>query len=403
MSDFLKKASSKISKLSPEQIERLLDEAASKNSVFNSIIESLSIGLVIVDIDCCVLKINKAAQRLLFRACKVEKGTFLFSVLEDEKICAFLKETLDSKKTNVSREFSIDSHGKIHFVNISVMPFLGQAESADDFSASQIIGSIISIDDITEKREQEILMHRMESLASLTTLAASVAHEIKNPLGAISIHIQLLQKVIKKAREKDGKLPQEKFMENYLDVVNEEIAALNKIVMDFLFAVRPVHSSMELLDPDSIIEKTAGFFAPEFEQKKLSLNLELSSKKQDLLIDAKLFREVLVNLFQNAAAAMKDGGTLTVTSEYDFEKYTLIVRDTGCGMSEEVSSKIFEPYFTTKADGTGLGLTMVYKIIKEFRGDITVESRPGLGTAFKISLPVPQQKTMLLCHEESKK
>ncbi|MBO4404485.1 MAG: PAS domain-containing protein [Treponema sp.] len=393
MSDFLKKASSKISKLSPDQIERLLDEVSSKNSVLSSVMESLPTGIAICDNNLFLIKANKAASRLLFGSRKTESETPLCDLIEEKKISHFLMEAFEKRKTNVSSEFSVEVHGKTRFINVTMNPFV---QNLGESSSGKIMGVTVTVEDITEKRTQEILMRRMENLAGLTTLAASVAHEIKNPLGAISIHIQLLQKAVKKAREKDGLLPDKKFLENYLDVVNEEIENLNKIVLDFLFAVRPVHASFELLDPDEIIKKTAEFFKPEFAQKGVSIVQSLSEQKSTLLIDGKLFKEVLINLMKNALYAMEKGGQLTLSSSVEGEKYILLVKDTGCGMDTETASKIFEPYFTTKADGTGLGLTMVYKIIKEFNGDISASSVKDEGTVFTVTLPVPQKKTMLL-------
>ncbi|MDD7015263.1 MAG: ATP-binding protein [Treponema sp.] len=398
MSEFVKKVQSKISKLSTEQLELLFDSINSKNSMFSSIIESLSTGLVIVDTKWRIFQKNKAADRLLFlnrRIYDLSENLFVWELVEDENIADFLKSCCDENKTNLSEEFSISNGEKIQFVTISVLPLVTRLE--ENSNSMEIEGSIITIDDITEKRKQEIILHRMESLASLTNLAASVAHEIKNPLGAISIHIQLLQKTIKKAREKDGLLPQPKFLENYLDVVNEEIENLNKIVLDFLFAVRPVQADMELIECDSLIKRTVDFFIPEFESKNIKVETDFNCEKLRLLIDEKLFKEVLVNLFQNAIAAMKEkNGILSVKTYAKNEKYILSIKDNGCGMTEDVSSRIFEPYYTTKADGTGLGLTKVYKVIKEFRGDITVKSDVGKGTVFYIAIPVPQKNTMLL-------
>ena len=240
----------------------------------------------------------------------------------------------------------------------------------------------------------------MDSLQSLTNLAASVAHEIKNPLGAISIHIQLLQKAVKKCRSGDGNLPDEKFMEKYLEVVNEEIDNLNRIVMDFLFAVRPVKSQLILSNPDDVIGKTVEFFRPELEDNKISLDVELC-KETRLLIDEKLLREVIVNLIQNAKAAVlsrvdEDGARVVVKSFVKQDNYILTVADNGCGMDNDTCDHVFEPYYTTKSNGTGLGLTTVYKIIKEFRGEISVTSELKRGTVFTVSLPVPQKSTMLL-------
>ena len=115
-----------------------------------------------------------------------------------------------------------------------------------------------------------------------------------------------------------------------------------------------------------------------------------------ILLDEKLFKQVLINLVQNAIVAMPDGGELFLSTRITGDKYLISVADTGIGMNSETVSRIFEPYFTTKATGTGLGLTMVYKVIKEFGGDIEVESYEGKGTIFTISLPIPQKEKHLL-------
>lgn len=396
MTDFVKKVSEKIPKLSTEQVGMLLNSLRSENDTLVSILESLSTGLIIVDNDWHTILVNKAAERnipLSVRARDKNETIPIWELIDDTSIADFLKKSAEKQNTNTGEEFSIANDDKVKFVMLSLIPLV---------TGETIGGTIISVNDITERRKQEILIHRMESLASLTNLAASVAHEIKNPLGAISIHIQLLQKAIKKSRETDGMLPDEKFMEKYLSVVNEEIDNLNKIVLDFLFAVRPVQTNLELLEPDSIIEKTMDFFMPEFESKSIKTDVNLCKNSPRLLIDQKLLREVLVNLVQNALAAMvsryqnNSGGKLVVRSLVKSEKYILTVADNGTGMDEKTSERIFEPYYTTKADGTGLGLTMVYKIIKEFRGDINVKSVEGKGTVFTISIPVPQSGTMLL-------
>jgi signal transduction histidine kinase len=271
----------------------------------------------------------------------------------------------------------------------------------------KIIGTIIKIDDMTEKFNQELLLHRMESLAGLTSLAANVAHEIKNPLGSISIHIQLIQKALAKAREINT-LPEEKYAEKYLDIINEEIERLNKIIVDFLLAVRPVHPELSLKNPDMLVKNYVEFLLPELENKHIRLNLSLNALERDtsprVMLDDKLFRQVILNLVKNSIAAMKNEsqgmrGTISIFSAIKNDRYILTVSDTGTGMNEKTLAHIFEPYFTTRIDGTGLGLTMVYKIIKEFFGDINVTSKEGEGTAFVISLPVHRQHQKLLAYE----
>ena len=403
MSNFNTRISEKISKLSDSQIQGLFEAMSADNQMLNSIIQSLTSGIRIVNNDWVPVHLNKAVDRfVLFSTDPMDANAekiSLSEIVKDEDIAAFFKDCKDLNKTNVSQEFTISNNGgSVRFITITVTPFLSNEELA---------GNIIIFRDITEKRNQEILLHRMESLASLTNLAASVAHEIKNPLGAISIHIQLLQKAIAKARGKDNQIPDKKFVENYLDIVNEEIDNLNKIVVDFLFAVRPVSANLELLHPNQIIEKLLDFLKPEYDKEKIGIEVELCKEDIRLLLDEKLFREVIVNLSQNAIYAINENkkikdGCLKIKTYIKDDRYHLEISDNGCGMTEEKLSRIFEPYYTTKATGTGLGLTMVYKIIKEFSGDINVESELNKGTTFFISIPVPQLDRRLLSFDGEK-
>ena len=408
MQTFSKRVSQKIEKLSPAQIQTLVKDLTEGSELFSSIFQSLSVGLIIVDKDWMLVEINKAAERYLPFSMHPDdpraEEKRIWEIIDDADIASFLENCCTSDKTNVSDEYTLTtSGGSVRFLDISVMPLVRNQE---------LVGSIVTIDDVTEKRNQEILLHRMETLAGLTNLAAGVAHEIKNPLGAISIHIQLMQKAIRKKREGDGKLPDPKFAENYLEIVNQEIARLNKIVVDFLMAVRPISAQLELVQPNALLQQFVSFFRPEFNAKHIALVTKFCDDSPRLLLDQKLVHEVIVNLAQNALAAITErcpdlseekfsscSGRLSITTEIRDEHYILHFSDNGSGMSEETVSHIFEPYFTTKANGTGLGLAMAYKIIKEFSGDIRVKSKKGEGTEFIISLPVPQKDKRLLTYK----
>ncbi len=399
MQEFSKRVSQKVSKLSDLQIKNLLDELSESSDMLDSIFQSIPTGLLIVsnsESNFRILKVNKAAERYIpFKLNPREtaaESVPVWNTISDSDISGFLKATFESKKTNVSDEFSVRSSGGIRFVDISISPFARKNE---------LVGSIVRIEDVTEKRNQEILLHRMEAMAGLTNIAANVAHEIKNPLGAISIHIQLIQKAVKKSRERDGLLPDPKFVENYLDVVNSEIDRLNKIVVDFLMAVRPISVNLELVNPNSLLEAFVEFFKPEFTAKNVVLESDFCRNAPRILIDPKLFREVIVNFAQNSLAAIQNrftgsGGRISIQTRISDGKFVLRFSDNGSGMDNEVCARVFEPYFTTKANGTGLGMAMSYKIIKEFSGDIEVSSALGEGTEFVVTLPVPQQDRRLL-------
>ncbi len=407
MNNYVKRISQKVDKLSKEQILELFDDVIDENKSYKSIIDSLSSGILILDNKFILQRNNTIAEsRLPFkgRLADAKKSEYpIWTYIDDEDIASFLENCAKKQITNSSEEFStITSGGSIRFVSITISPLVHEYK---------FNGSIIIIRDITEKKNQEVLMHRMENLANLTNLAAGMAHEIKNPLGAISIHIQLIQKAIKKARENQDVLPGKKFVEDHIDVVNEEIEHLNKLVMDFLTAVRPVKATLELKDPDKILSDLVVFLKPEFNKSGIKMNFDPSGKSQRIMLDEKLFREVFINLSQNSLAAIKAKypeckenscinenvePMFSIQSSLEDNKIVIKISDNGCGMSEETLSKIFEPYYTTKANGTGLGMTMVYKIVKEFSGDILVDSTENVGTTFTLSFPIPQKDTKLL-------
>lgn len=410
MQDFTNRVYEKLSKLSESQIERIFKDLKSQNSIYKSIFESLATGLVTVDKNWHLIEMNKAAERLLpilsnLKDTQIENEQF-FNLIEDKDISLFFKDCFDKNKTNISDTYTHKtSGGSVRFIEVSVSPFVSDCE---------ITGSIILIEDVTQKRNQEVLLHRMETMAGLTNLAASVAHEIKNPLGAISIHIQLLQKTIKRKRESDGFLPEPKFLENYLDVVNQEIDRLNKIVVDFLLAVRPISAEFSLVKINDFLNNFVQFITPEFNENKIKIETSFTKENPKLCIDEKLFRDVLVNLAQNSLAAILERhgkaiknnpfeevffGHIKILSEIKNDRFILHFIDNGSGMSSEVQNHIFEPYFTTKANGTGLGLAMTYKVIKEFSGDISLQSTLGEGTEFIINLPIPQTHQKLLGHK----
>jgi len=402
MQEFSKRVSQKLSKLSENQIQDIVEAISAQNEMVDSIFQSLSTGLIIVDEKFHITKINKAAERYLPFSAHPEKSEnlFVWDIVDDDEISKFLKTNFETEKTNVSDEFTTaTSGGSIRFLDISISPLVHR---------KCLCGSIIRVEDVTEKRNQEIRLHRMEAMASLTNIAASVAHEIKNPLGAISIHIQLIQKAIKKRREADGMLPDPKFAEHYLDVVNQEIDNLNKIVVDFLMAVRPISAQLALVNPNNLLEQFVSFFKPEFTEKNIMVESDFCKDCPRILIDEKLFREVIVNLAQNSLAAITKRieefnslvpGLIQISTKVKDEMFVLRFRDNGSGMDEQTAARVFEPYFTTKANGTGLGMAMSYKIIKEFSGDISVKSVIGEGTEFTISIPVPQKDKRLLTYK----
>ncbi len=378
----MERALAKLPRLNADQLRGLLRDLAGENGTMEAALDSMLDGIVVCGLDHYPTICNKSAERMLRLAGPDPTERPLWASVEDEDLAAFLRTTLESEETVLDREFGLDYKGATRLVAVSVSSLV---------SGGRISGALIHLEDITDKRRKEAQLRRAESLASLTTLAAGVAHEIKNPLGSISIHIQL----IKKTLQRSGCI-EPSDIERHLGVVDEEIDRLNKTVVDFLFAVRPMDLELREADAGELLRQMAAFIAPEAERAGVEIKLELADNLPRVQADERYMKQALLNLVKNALAAMPGGGSLILKSEGDQDEVRLMVEDNGAGIPEDDLPKIFEPYFTTKDNGTGLGLTITFKIVKEHGGEISVSSRPGQGSVFSIGLPVPQRERRLI-------
>jgi two-component system, sporulation sensor kinase E len=381
MRKFIRKALEKIGKMDRDQIGGLLLRIADENDLLAMVLESMTDGIVVTDREHRIILFNKAADRLLSLRGEDILEKLLWEALSDREISAFLEEKLANQEKVADREFILDS-GAPRILSISILPLV---------RGGSIQGNLVHIEDVTEKRSKEARLRRAESLASLTNLAAGVAHEIKNPLGSIGIHLQLIQKKINSKSRIVAK-----DISQYLAVINEEVDRLNRIVVDFLFAVKPMDTRLEDGNINQVITELLDFVRPELEQAGVKIESDLSASVPMLRIDARFIKQALLNLIKNAVSAMPEGGSLRVQTLRSGDSVQIRVSDTGTGIPEQIMDKIFEPYFSTKPFGTGLGLTIVFKIVKEHFGDISVSSKPGEGATFTITLPIPQKEKMLI-------
>ncbi len=381
MRRFIQRALEKLGKMDIDQVRALIERMSEENDLLGMLLESMTDGIIVTDRDHTVMLFNKAAERLIPLAFEDIMERVLWDCVADRALADFFAEKLRAQEKVSDREFTVDG-APPRILSVSLLPLVR------DGSAQ---GNVVHVEDVTEKRSKEARLRRAESLASLTTLAAGVAHEIKNPLGSMGIHLQLIHKKIAGKECIDAK-----DIAQHLGVIAEEVDRLNRIVVDFLFAVKPMDTRLEDGDINRVIEELIDFVKPELDQAGVSIETDLSTTLPLLRIDARYIKQAVLNLIKNAVAAMPGGGTLRVQTLRSGDEVLLRISDTGTGIPEEIMDKIFEPYFTTKPFGTGLGLTIVFKIAKEHFGDITVSSRMGEGTTFTISLPVPQKETILI-------
>ena len=381
MRKFIQKALEKLGKMDREQIRGLIVRVSEENDLLGMLLESMTDGIIVTDREHKVMLYNKSAERLFPFSMDDIMERVLWDCIADREICTFLSTNLRSQEKVSDREFTLDGSPP-RMLSVSLLPLV---------KGGSVQGNLVHIEDVTEKRSKEARLRRAESLASLTPLAAGVAHEIKNPLGSMGIHLQLIQK---KVAGKD--CIDSKDISQHLDVISEEVDRLNRIVVDFLFAVKPMDTRLEDGEVNRVIQALLDFVQPELDQAGVKIESSLAASLPLLRIDVRYIKQALLNLIKNAVAAMPNGGTLRMETRRTGDDVLVRISDTGTGIPEEIMDKIFEPYFTTKPFGTGLGLTIVFKIVKEHFGDISVRSRAGEGTTVTLALPVPQKEKILI-------
>jgi len=385
MHNFVKRALEKIEQLDIEQIVQLIKREDTYISTLEQVLDNLSQGIILLDSKKRVVYINKEAKTLppIIRKNNYE-GLSVFSIIQDSMVIAYLNAEINRIGYNEEdNEFNYQWGEDVRTILLNVVKLSEVEELEDD-------GFLLVFNDITIRRRNETRLRRSENLASMTTMAAGVAHEIKNPLAAMSIHLQLLTKSFEKKRTLSYD-----DASRYINVLSEEIERLNSIVVDFLFAVRPMDTQLKLTSVSRAINEMCDFIEPELKEHNIKLVREIKSTPK-VELDTNLFRQAVLNIIKNAMNAIEKKGSIRVLVKLMGDEVIISIKDSGKGMDKNTLNKIFEPYFTTRASGTGLGLTVVYKVIKEHKGDIRVKSEPKKGSEFIISLPVPHSERLAL-------
>ena len=258
-------------------------------------------------------------------------------------------------------------------------------------ATTEQVGYAIIMRDITESRRTAEKTIESERLNALTLLAAGVAHDLGNPLNSLNIHLQLMER---QARKLKGKEREE--LQHSIEICRGEINRLDSIVTQFLRAIRPSRPQLQPENINAIVEEAVRFFSAEIEARDIVVETELRSDLPLLQLDRGQMKQAFYNVIKNSFEAMKRRGILRIRTDMDESHVRVSFIDTGGGMSAETLSHVFEPYYTTKERGTGLGLLIVRRIVREHGGELAIESTEGKGLALTIRLPFKEQRVRML-------
>lgn len=252
----------------------------------------------------------------------------------------------------------------------------------------------VILTDITRDREDTEQRIENERTSSIRLLAAGVAHELGNPLNSLTIHLQLIERRLKKlqgAPKKDAVALAES-----IAVCREEVKRLDGIIENFLDAIRPRPPDLRETDPAKVLSDVLHFQQREFEDRDISVHIEAAADLPAIMADPDQLKQVFFNINKNAMEAMQPGGVLRIKARADDDNVYLFFGDTGSGIKQEDLAKLFEPYHTTKQNGHGLGLMIVQRIMREHGGQIGIESKEGAGTVVTLQFPRKDRRVRML-------
>jgi signal transduction histidine kinase len=376
--DFVKRLRSRLPQIEKDSLYLKLLDAVREKLLLEEVCQNLEEGIVITDAKGHPLFMNRKAADWLGGARAAAKQP-VWDQTQDPSLAAFLKKNLPGAATRTVHDLKILSPREMR-LRIAIFP----QEEADPNRL------VVLLSDITTRTEQEFEAAMLSRMESLVRLAGGIAHEIGNPLNAITIHLELLKKRL--AGLPDAKREE---LADSLSDIQAETKRLDRIIRNFLKATRKPPLRFQLDDLNEVVFDALSFLKPQLDAAKVRIQCSRDKNLPAFLMDRERLYYAFMNLIKNALEAMPQGGSLKITLTHKQHCAIVTITDTGCGIQEKDLSRIFDIYYTTKQEGAGLGLMMVYDAVAEHGGKIDVASKINKGTAFKVLLPIREPQLQL--------
>jgi signal transduction histidine kinase len=357
------------------KIDRLGRQIRDVKEVFSALKENLDQimgtlqdGLVLFTRDTRVVLVSASAERFMGRP----RGEVLGNMVEDAfsdatKLGRIVLDAFALHQPIPQREIELENGRRIQI--------------ALDFIAErgERIGALLTMRDAESVRQIENEIELSRRLAAIGRLTSGVAHEVKNPINAIVVHLELL-------REKMRTIDPD--TRRHMDIIGREIHRLDRVVQTLIDFNRPVELRLSDFDLRRLTEEVAMLASPEAARQGVKVSAKLDGKALPVRADADLIKQALLNVVLNGVQAMKEGGELHVVARRDDAAATIEVRDEGNGIPPEIRDKVFNLYFTTKKAGSGIGLAMSYRVLQLHNGSLDFVTEMGRGTTFRLVLPL---------------
>jgi two-component system, sporulation sensor kinase E len=369
--------------LDPVNLTNLVQRLARERELFEDIFNTLQEGVLVITLDGEIEYANLAAHRLIGLGEDGLVGETLWRLVPGLRASLGIALEDDAALPVVTREFEL-AYPEPRTVQLYMVPFAEQHAGGRRFA--------VILSDITRTKQNTEERIENERTSSVLLLAAGVAHELGNPLNSLTIHLQLINRKLKKLKASK----ETESVAESIRICEGEVKRLDGIITNFLEAIRPQPPDLRETQLTEVLTEVLAFQQRELADRGIRVEAETRENLPVVMADRNQLKQIFFNILKNAVEAMQPGGRLRIKARTDDDMVYLAFGDSGAGIKQEDLTRLFQPYHTTKPGGHGLGLMVVQRIMREHGGQIGIESKEGVGTVVTLQFPRKDRRVRML-------